>query len=284
MNETGRKPAEKGRLLGAAVAVGALRGDKTTAVGEFPDLVDFARLCKKMKIGLIQLLPVNDTGYESSPYSGLTAFALHPLYLRISDLPEAEKFKDKAEAIDREFGGEIRFPYYKILKAKMGLLREIYEVNKAEIEKKAGGSGILGLWIEKNPWVKEYAVFRRLKEANGEKSWKDWPEHRNVTPEDIAALWQDPQQRAENLFWVWLQEALDVQFGAAAKAVADEGILLKGDLPILMNDDSCDVWAHPEIFIQTHSAGCPPDMYTPEGQNWGFPLYNWETQEKDNFT
>jgi 4-alpha-glucanotransferase len=273
----------KTRLLGAVVPVGALRGGKAAAVGEFPDLAEFALLCKKMKVGLIQLLPVNDTGYESSPYFSLTAFALHPLYLRIEDLPEAEQYKDKATAINREFGGEARFPYQKVLRAKMELLREIYAEHKSAIGQKAQAGGSLDGWIKQNPWVKQYAVYRRLKEANGEKSWKEWPEYQEVSAEGIAALWQDSGYREEHLFWAWLQEALDKQFSAAAKAVADAGIVLEGDLPILMNDDSCDVWAHPEIFIQELSAGAPPDMYSPEGQNWGFPLYNWAAQEADNF-
>jgi len=269
----------KTRLLGAVVPVGALRGGKPTAVGEFPDLVEFAHLCKKMKIGLIQLLPVNDTGYQSSPYFSLTAFALHPLYLRITDLPEAEKFKDKAAAINKEFGQETRFPYEKVLRAKMSLLREIYKANESAIEKKAG----LKTWIKDNPWIKPFAVYRRLKELHEEKSWKEWEDHREVTPADIEALWENPKFRGDHLFWAWLQEALDIQFSEAAKAVAEAGIVLEGDLPILMNDDSCDVWAHKEIFDQELSAGAPPDMYSPDGQNWGFPLHNWAEQEKDNF-
>jgi 4-alpha-glucanotransferase len=277
----------KPRLLGTVVPVGALRGSKTTAVGEFPDLAEFAILCKKMGIGLIQLLPVNDTGYDSSPYSSLTAFALHPLYLRIGDLPEAalEKrgFADKAAAIDREFGELARFPYEKVLRAKMELLREIYAASESAIAQKAGKDGELGAWIAQNPWIKAYAVYRRLKDANNLKSWKEWPEYREASPQDIEALWQDSRLRGEHLFWAWLQQALDTQFSAAAKAVAGEGIMLEGDLPILMNDDSCDVWAHSDIFDLSLSAGAPPDMYSPQGQNWGFPLYNWEAQEKDNY-
>jgi 4-alpha-glucanotransferase len=269
----------KTRLLGAVVPVGALRGSKPTAVGEFPDLVEFAQLCKKMKVGLIQLLPVNDTGYQSSPYFSLTAFALHPLYLRITDLPEAEKFKDKAAAINKEFGQEARFSYEKVLRAKMSLLREIYTANESEIEKKAE----LKAWIKDNQWIKPFAVYRRLKGLHEEKSWKEWEDHRDVTPEQIEALWDDTKLRGEHLFWAWLQEALDTQFGAAAKAIAELGIVLEGDLPILMNDDSCDVWAHKEIFDLELSAGAPPDMYSPDGQNWGFPLHNWAEQEKDNF-
>ena len=271
------------RLIGVVVPMGALRGNKVSAVGEFPDLGEFALLCKEMNVGLIQLLPVNDTGYESSPYFSLTSVALHPLYLRVGDLPEAENFKDKAEVINAEFGQEMRFPYMKIMLAKMNLLREIYAANVREIEQKAAAGGSLGAWIGKNPWVKQYAVYRRLKESFGEKSWKEWPDMREITLGEIAALWDDPRFCGEHLFWAWLQEALDRQFCAASKAVADAGIILKGDLPILMNDDSCDVWAHKEIFVQDLSAGAPPDMYSPDGQNWGFPLYNWETQEKDGY-
>jgi 4-alpha-glucanotransferase len=79
-----------------------------------------------MGVGLVQILPVNDTGYESSPYGSLTAFALNPLYLRIGDLGEAAECTDKLAALKKEFDGAVRFPYYKILRAKMDLLREIY--------------------------------------------------------------------------------------------------------------------------------------------------------------
>jgi len=273
----------KTRLLGAVVPVGALRGSKPSAVGEFPDLAEFALLCKKMKVKLIQLLPVNDTGLESSPYFSLTAFALHPLFLRIGDVPEAAPFKDKITALNKEFAGEARFPYPKVLRAKMALLREIYLSNETAIADKAKAGGTLAAWIDHNAWVKPYAVYRRLKEANNLYSWQDWKEHRDVTADDIAALWKDPQYRTEHLFWAWLQEALDAQFSAAAKAVADAGIMLEGDLPILMNNDSCDVWAHQNIFFQELSAGAPPDMYSPDGQNWGFPLYNWAAQEEDGY-
>jgi len=82
------KQAVNKRLLGAAIPVGALRTRNGIGVGEFSDLIDFAHLCKKMRLGLIQILPVNDTGFESSPYSSLTAFGLHPLYLNIEKLDE----------------------------------------------------------------------------------------------------------------------------------------------------------------------------------------------------
>jgi 4-alpha-glucanotransferase len=284
MAKTQQTKSAAKRLIGTVVPVGALRSKESTGVGEFLDLIEFAELCGKMGVGLIQILPVNDTGYESSPYSALTVFALHPLYLRLSDLPEVRsgEFLQKVKALGQEFEGEKRFPFEKILRAKLGLLREIYAANKEKIAGQAE-SGALGKWIAENPWIKEYAVYRRLKEANGEKSWQDWPSFRQITAAEIEAFWNDGTFRDEHLFWAWLQEALDTQFGKAAAAIAAKGILLEGDLPILINEDSCDVWAHPEYFHTELSAGAPPDRYSPEGQNWGFPIYNWDVLAKTNY-
>ena len=282
-----QKPATGKRLLGAVVPVGALRSKNGMGVGEFSDLAEFALLCKKMKLGIIQILPVNDTGFESSPYSSLTAFGLHPLYLRLEEL---EEFKSADNSIKKrikeardKFDKAARFSHYQVLKEKLEICRLIFDTQKQDIVKSAAG-GKLAAWIKENSWVKEYAVYRRLKEANGGKSWKDWPEHHTVTGADIEALWNDKSLREEHVFWAWLQEALDAQFSKASQAIAAAGIALEGDLPILMNEDSCDVWAHPEIFIQELSAGAPPDMYSPGGQNWGFPIYDWEAQEKDNYS
>ncbi|MDR1218497.1 MAG: 4-alpha-glucanotransferase [Treponema sp.] len=275
-----QKESFEQRRIGAVIPVGALRGEKSAGVGEFADLAEFARLAVKMGIGLIQILPVNDTGYGSSPYSALSAFALHPLYMRIADLPEAEGFASRIEALAKQFDKIARFSYYALLKAKLELLWDIYAAHEKSIAARTS----LATWIEENPWVKPYAVFRRLKQANQEKSWQEWSDHRNVTKGEVDALWNDPALKKEHLFWAWVQEALDSQFRKAAEAVASAGILLEGDLPILINDDSCDVWAYPEFFHLDLSAGAPPDMYSPQGQNWGFPVYNWKVLAKDNYS
>ncbi|MDR2541900.1 MAG: 4-alpha-glucanotransferase [Treponema sp.] len=283
------KLATNKRLIGVAVPVGALRTKNGMGVGEFSDLGDFALLCKRMKIGLIQILPVNDTGFDSSPYFSLTAFALHPIYLRIDELDEFEAasstLKRRVKTARNKFDKDVRYSHYKILKEKLEILREIFSENKAAIKKSAkkGSSGILAAWIEKNAWVKQYAVYRRLKELNDLKSWKEWKEHRIVTRKEIEGFWNDEKLSEEHLFWVWLQYALDNQFSNAVKKIREAGIVLKGDIPILMNEDSCDVWAYPELYNQSLSAGAPPDMFNPDGQNWGFPIYNWEAHEQDDF-
>ncbi|MDR2468368.1 MAG: 4-alpha-glucanotransferase, partial [Spirochaetaceae bacterium] len=268
------------RLIGTVIPVAALRSKDCTGCGEFLVLIEFARLCADMDIGLLQLLPVNDTGYESSPYFALTAFALNPLYIRLSAIPGADAFKDGIADIRTKFDAAPRFSYTGVAQAKIALLRELFAANKAVIEK----SGDLKKWIDKTPWIKTYAVFRRLKEANNLKSWHEWKGFNTVTRKELEALWNDAAAANENLFWAWVQFNLDLQFREAAREVARLGIVLMGDIPILMNEDSADVWAYPEYFNNDFSAGAPPDMYSPSGQNWGFPIYNWTAHEKDNFS
>jgi 4-alpha-glucanotransferase len=276
----GQKTDTEGRLIGTVIPVGALRTEKSIGVGEFSDLAEFGALCAKMGIRLIQLLPVNDTGFQSSPYSALTAFGLHPLYIRIGDLPESDGYEAGIQAIKEKHSGAVRFSHEAVLRDKMDLLKTIYQGSKEKI----AASSALKTWIEANPWVKPYAVFRRLKEANAEKSWREWSTpDASTSALQINSFWNDLSLMGEHLFWAWLQMALDTQFSAAVASLAGVGIKLMGDLPILMNEDSCDVWTHQKIFNINLSAGAPPDMYSPEGQNWGFPIYDWQAQSKDGY-
>ena len=272
------------RLTGVVVPLGALRTDESIGVGEFLDLVEFGTFCERSGLAVIQLLPVNDSGFQSSPYSALTAFALHPLYLRIGALEGSDKFKKEITALRSKFEKAERFPYSELLAAKLALLGKIYAASAEAVERAARPGGDLAVWIENNPWVVEYAVYRRLKDENEGKHWKEWKEFAAPSQADIRALWNDSALTRSHLFWVWLQRALDDQFSAASGALAAKGIALKGDLPILMNEDSCDVWAHGEYFRRDLAAGAPPDMFSPLGQNWQFPIYDWDALAADDYS
>lgn len=276
-------PAAK-KIAGIVTPVAALRSDASVGVGEFSDLAELGAFCAKAGLKIIQILPVNDSGFQSSPYSALSAFGLHPLYLRIGDIEEAFPFAGESASLRERFEGAERFPFEAVLRAKLDLLSRIYAANAGKIGADSAPGGVLAGWIAENDWVIEYAVYRRLKEAHSGSHWKEWGEFSSVTAAGIRSLWDDEKLRKEHLFWVWLQYHLDRQFSRAAAALSDSGIVLKGDLPILMNEDSCDVWAHPEYFRRDLSAGAPPDMYSPFGQNWEFPIYDWEALERDDYS
>ncbi len=269
-------------VTGVVVPVSALRSKESCSAGEFADLIPFADFCESTGLNLIQLLPVNDTGAESSPYSALSAFALHPLYVRLQDLPEAKKFSSEITALRAKHEEMRRFNYREARADKLALLRKIFDESEREI-KKSADSGELAKWIAANPWVIEYAVFMNLKYYNFEASWKAWDKMRTPTHAEIKARWENPAHGSGQLFYAWLQMRLDQQFQKAAEYCRKKNIALKGDIPIMMNEDSCDIWANPEFFRSDLRAGSPPDGSNPTGQNWGFPIYNWDNLEHSGF-
>ena len=267
-------------LTGTAIPLSALKTEESCGCGEFLDLIPFADFCAKCGLKLIQLLPVNDTGTESSPYSALSAFALNPIYIRLQALPEAASFADEIKKLIDTHSVNKRYDYKKLRHDKTDLLVKIFAASKDQImqDKK------LSSWIRANPWIINYAVFMEKKRENLEASCKSWKTFKNPAPQQIKAEWDNPAKKMNHWFFAWLQMRLDEQFSTASQKVKAKGLLLKGDIPIMMNEDSADVWANPDCFIDGLRAGSPPDDYNPVGQNWGFPIYDWDYQKKDNFS
>ena len=275
------------KLTGIVVSVASLRTEDSCGVGEFLDLIPFANFCKSCGLELIQILPVNDTGTGSSPYSALSAFALHPIYISLKNLSELsseteenKKILAKIAKLQKGTDKEKRFNYTKIRNEKLKILREIYDNNADKILKDKK----LAEWEKANEWIKSYSVFMQKKTLRNEASWKEWPKKDILNNEQIENFWQDKSNAKENHYYAWIQMNLDAQFKQASDYIKNQGILLKGDIPIMMNDDSCDTWAYGKYFDNELRAGSPPDGSNPMGQNWGFPIYNWKNLKKDNYS
>ena len=278
------------KLNGIVVPLGALYTKDNPVIGEFPDLKPLADFCKSAGISIIQLLPVNDTGTQSSPYSGLSAFALHPIYIRINALPEFSQLYESNAKLKKLYDSFIfnhkyssRYDYDGILNSKIEILKMIYDSTEAGLTGKADEA--LSKWIKANPWVKTYAVYKNLKWNYMQASWKSWIEtDQHKSESEITALWNKMAFKKEHLFYVWLQMIADLQFKDAVAYIKKQKILLKGDMPILMNEDSCDAWAYPQYFNQSLRAGSPADGENPTGQNWGFPTYNWTNLKENQYS
>ncbi len=284
-NQTGKSKVP--RKSGVAVPLGALRTDKSPFIGEFSSLIPFAKFCKKTGLEVIQLLPVLDTGTQSSPYSSLSAFALHPMYINLSEIDGFAATKKKDQDFSQRYDALLkqekadRFNYKLINDEKNTLLRQLYANGAGE---KDLSSKEYGAWLKKNPWVPAYCVYKALKWKYMQASWKSWNEEdKNLSKDEITKRWKDKDLSHEHLFYAWTQYQAWKQFKDAADFVRDQGIILKGDLPILLNEDSCDVWSDSILFNQKLRAGSPPDGSNPTGQNWGFPTYNWKAHEEDDF-
>ncbi|WP_255945567.1 4-alpha-glucanotransferase [Brucepastera parasyntrophica] len=128
-------PTFKHPMTGTAIPVGALKTDESCGVGEFSDLIPFADFCKKANIDLIQLLPVNDTGTDSSPYNALSAFALHPLYIRLQELPEAKAFGKEISVLRGNYNENKHFNYPEVREEKLRLLRIIFTKMKRKFSR-----------------------------------------------------------------------------------------------------------------------------------------------------
>lgn len=295
------------RKTGVVVPLGALYSQACPVVGDFPALKDFADFCQKSGIEVIQLLPVNDTGTQSSPYSAISAYALHPIYIRIENLPEfedAKRYCRPFSAAYKEFlklgRGANHFDYEKVNSAKIELLHLLYSYLQKKItSKKAVGNVVSASdkmslasqfqiqtrdFVADNPWVIHYSVFKNLKDSYSQASWKDWDDVlKNMTRQQIELRWNNRALRISHNFFVWCQLRAHEQFLDAAKYVREKGIILKGDIPILINEDSVACWAWPELFDQSMRVGSPPDFDNPTGQRWGFPSYKWSAMQQDGF-
>jgi len=273
-------PDFRNPVTGVVVPLSALKSRSSLGIGEFADLPLLGRWARSAGLQLIQILPVNDTGFERSPYSALSAFALHPVYARLDDFPEAsspEIMKNITELrIELDSGTlpgakplDEKIDFDRVLTGKMHILRLMW--------KQSGKSDLRQAerWAVNNPWIRNYALFSLFKEENQLKSWVEWKEYRNPGEKELSRLWKKRKNDAG--FWMWLQWRLEEQFTAAAGVLDSMGIALKGDIPILINEDSADIWAEGSNFNLNFRAG------SPDGQNWGFPIYNWDYLRSEDF-
>lgn len=264
-------------MTGVAVPLSALRSEDGCGIGEFRDLVDLGRWCQKTGLDLIQILPVNDTGGQLSPYSARSAFALHPIYLHLPAIAGAEPLLETIAAESERLNREAQIDFRGTYDFKISILRRIFEQRQRELESDAR----VAAFKMRDGWVRPYAAYRALKRRFDGRPWCEWPEFSSVDPDTVDRIWE--LESDECHFQVFVQYEADRQFREAAAQLDGLGIKLKGDIPILIDDDSADVWYHRRYFDRTMRAGAPPDMFSREGQNWGFPTYNWERLELDDY-
>jgi 4-alpha-glucanotransferase len=259
------------RRAGVCVPLSSLRTSRGGGAGDLGDLPALVDWCAAVGASVIQLLPLNDLGLDSCPYSALSAFALDPLYLALDQVPEVvsdPRLLDRVRAEAARLSTAPRVDYAETRRSKLAILQEAFG--------RVDGHGLarrLDAYRADNAWLADYALFRAMKEAHGWRSWEDW----GLGLDGTDARERARAERATHVrFHEWLQLLLDDQLQAAHAYAASRGVLLKGDVPILIGRDSADVWCQRRFFHLDRTAGAPPDMYAEDGQNWGFPTYDWD--------
>lgn len=262
---------------GVAIPVSGLKSQSSCGIGEFLDLIPLAQWAKQCAMDLIQILPINDTGECSSPYSALSAFALNPVYLNLDSIAGALPFGAQIQSL-RESALPNKIAYTQIYRSKMDLLAQIYALES----KKKSLIQSIDTWLGQNTWCVAYALYVTFKTKEKQKPWWEWSkEHKTATPVQLDE-WQ-VKHKKEVRFYAWVQMQCESQMARVAQELNALGIRLKGDIPILINEDSADAWGYPELFDMKNRAGAPPDMFCYSGQNWGFPCYQWSVLKKQNY-
>lgn len=274
------------KLAGTQVPVFSLRTRKSAGIGDFGDLKTMIDFVASTGQKVLQLLPINDTTIthtwtDSYPYSCISVFAIHPQYADLHALPELKDAKARAEAekTRAELNALDKIDYEKVNDFKINYLRQIFN---QEGEKMMKTAEYKAFFQNTELWLVPYAQYSYLRDKNGTADFNQWPDHQVWDEAERKAL-ADPKTAAyKNVaFFYFVQFVLDRQMQEAHEHAKAKGVILKGDIPIGVNRNGCDVWMEPKYFNLNGQAGAPPDDFSANGQNWGFPTYNWFEMLKD---
>ncbi len=253
---------------GINIPLFALHSQKSSGIGEFFDLIPLIDWCSSVGLGVIQLLPLNDSAADPSPYNAISSCALNPIYISLHKLPGAQ--------IPTMVPNQSpRFVYNDIQSFKFNFLRNYCETFGEDLINKKSFKN----FVKNNSWVNYYSLFKVLKDRLGQNTWRSWP--KDLKTPDYDYLFE--KHASEMLLYILIQYIACEQLLEIKAYASSKKILLQGDIPILISPDSSDTWMKPELFDFSLAAGSPPDAYNIKGQYWGFPLFNWDIIKKEDF-
>ena len=274
-------PRRQWRGAGTAVPVFSLRSRESFGVGEFADLKLLVDWAVQTRQRVLQILPVNDTSMtgsweDSYPYNAVSTFALHPQHLRLTAAGvEADgeylRLRDELNALPE-------VDYERVNRAKLELLRQAFERDAGRTARRREYRRFLA---DNAHWLMPYAVFCSLRDTFHTADFSRWGEYARYDKACVEAYARS--HRREIAFHCFVQYHLHLQLAEACRYARERGVVLKGDLPIGISRTSVDAWLHPQLFHLDAQAGAPPDAFSAEGQNWGFPTYDWERMARDDY-
>lgn len=274
--------------VGVNIPVFSLRSRESLGVGEFTDIKLLVDWAGKTGIRLIQLLPVNDTTAtrtwkDSYPYNAVSAFALHPLYLNIQSLLGEEESQLARSVIRRrkQLNALDEVDYEEVMRYKWDTIKKIYNQKKQDCFESAD----YRKFMETNQhWLVPYAAYSYLRDKFKTADFTQWKQYAVYKKTAIEKLTAKDQKHFDDVaVYYFVQFHLHQQLKAAVEYAHHNGIVLKGDIPIGVNRNSCDAWMEPELFHMDMQAGAPPDAFSEKGQNWEFPTYNWERMQQNRY-
>lgn len=283
-----RLKSDSWKAAGVVIPVFSMRSQRSYGVGDFGDLKMLIRWAVRTKMHAIQILPINDTimngtWQDSYPYNSISIFALHPLYCDINALPRLSNrlAMEKFMIRQQELNALPHLEYEQVIALKMDYLHMAYEQEGAAV---FSTDEYQSFFHNNKDWLVPYAAFCYLRDRYHTAYFASWPEHSQYDKTGIAKLTSpDSEHHKEIAFFYYVQYKLHLQLLDVRNTARQHGVILKGDIPIGISRTSVEAWSQPHLFNMDGQAGAPPDDFSVNGQNWGFPTYNWEAMEKDGY-
>ena len=286
------------KIAGVLTPLFALRTEDDLGIGDLAGLRQFLDWTAGVGFKVVQLLPINETGRDNSPYNAISAMALEPMTLHLAPGSPPDLTRDDYTGVLAQFNlRKLRSRSVQYAKVR-ALKRTLLERAFTRFQSHSGRAEPFERFCEQErAWLDDYVFFRALMEENGgSEAWELWPAaQRSIT---AARTWleaQTPKARASfttrERFFRYVQWVAYDQWTAAKTYAEERGIALMGDVPFGISYYSADVFARPDQFALEWSGGAPPEPYFKDdkftqkwGQNWGIPLYRWDAMRADNFS
>lgn len=273
------------RVAGVAVPIFSLRSEGSFGVGDFGDLKTLIDWAVATKQTAVQILPINDTTItntwtDSYPYNSISIYALHPQYIDIRQLPALNDEKKVAEyEIKRkELNALVQIDYEAVNSVKRAYIHDIFEQEGKKVLASAG----FKTFAAGNDWLKPYAAYSVLRDKYNDADFSHWPEFQTYSEKVLDTIFKTgSESNKQAQYYMYIQYVLHTQLLSASAYARQNNVILKGDIPIGISRASVEAWVEPFYFNMNGSAGAPPDPFSANGQNWGFPTYNWDAMKKD---
>ncbi len=272
------------RVAGTAIPVFSLRSEGSQGVGDFGDLRKMVDWCLLTKQRVLQILPINDTTathspLDSYPYNSISIYAFHPMYIDLRQLDGLEDKDAEATYLQRfnALNALAEVDYVEVNTWKRRYLREYFDTKGTAL---MAGKEYTDFMRSNAHWLVSYAAFSYLRDQYNTSDFRAWPNYAVYDKEEIERL---AKNNPDIAFYCFLQYLLHVQLSAVSRYAQEQGVIFKGDIPIGINRCSVEAWVEPHYFNMNGQAGAPPDAFSADGQNWGFPTYDWDVMAADGY-
>ncbi len=272
------------RRLGILLPVFSLRRGGNQGIGDTLALRGAIDWAAKHSVGFLQLLPINETGADSSPYNAISSIALDPVYITLDFIPGIEAHNLK---MGGGTGRKELVDYAAVAEVKWDLLEKGY---RAFCQTDEGGADFRRFCEVEQDWLEDYTMYRSLMALAGTERWDEWPEEYNTAERARSFISECSEAEDRRRFYAWVQWHAFTQWRELRTYAEQMDVKLMGDIPIGVSYYSVDVFFEPQWFDLTLSGGSPPETFFKDdafacewGQNWGVPIYRWGELRKDDF-